>query len=208
MIETIGSWIRFRPYTLQNISRKKLKSILLDTFSILKYSEFLSFALLEIWLIASSCQKNVNIDKENNENNYDDNSNILNTEEDIFKENREKNNDNESGSHEFSTVTKCAMENLEKEDINNFSDNALTLLDLYVEKFQKKAPIISTKKSKKSGTSIYNKNDENYLELIQADLLARKSYFLLLFSFDENRKNIFENLAQELKEYLTDYIED
>ena len=208
MIETIGSWIRFRPYTLQNISRKKLKSILLDAFSILKYSEFLSFALLEIWLIASSCQKNENIDKENNENNYDDNSNISNTEENIFMENREKNNDNKSGSHEFSTITKCAMENLEKEDFNNFSDNALTLLDLYVEKFQKKAPIISTKKSKKSGISINSKNDENYLELIQADLLARKSYFLLLFSFDENRKNIFENLAQELKEYLTDYIED
>ena len=207
MIETIGSWIRFRPYTLQNISRKKLKSILLDTFSILKYSEFLSFALLEIWLIASSCQKNENIDKENNGNNFNDNSNEVRNEENIFTKIGENDNKKDTDD-EFSTVTKCAMENLEKEDYNNFSDNALTLLDLYVEKFQKKAPIISTKKSKKSGTSIYNKNDENYLELIQADLLARKSYFLLLFSFDENRKNIFENLAQELKEYLTDYIED
>ena len=113
MIETIGSWIRFRPYTLQNISRKKLKSILLDTFSILKYSEFLSFALLEIWLIASSCQKNENIDKENNGNNFNDNSNEVRNEENIFTKSGENDNKKDAD-YEFSTVTKCTMENLEK----------------------------------------------------------------------------------------------
>lgn len=41
----------------------------------------------------------------------------------------------------------------------------------------------------------------------QADMLARKSYFLLLYAFDEINFEIMKNLAEELNEYITTYLD-
>ena len=174
VIETIESWVRFRPYSLQNISRKKIKSLLEDAFSILKYSEFLSFSLIEVWLIAYTCGTSINIENNDHHSNNDD-----------LKEIERK--------------VKETLLNLENENFPAFSDNFLHLMDSYSEKFRNKSPL---KKSRNLGKS----GDKN-LELIQSDLLARKSFFLLLYTLDINRVKALQELVVELKDYLNSYID-
>jgi hypothetical protein len=56
-MECVEAWLRYRPTSLQNISRKKIKSLLEDSLSILRYSEFLAYSLLECWIAATySCR--------------------------------------------------------------------------------------------------------------------------------------------------------
>ena len=173
VIETIESWVRFRPYSLQNISRKKIKSLLEDAFSILQYSEFLSFSLIEIWLIAYTCNTSINI--ENNDNHSNDND--LNNSKKI----------------------KDTLLSLENNNFPSFSDNFLPLMDSYSVEFRNKTPSKKSKNLRKSG----NKN----LELVQSDLLARKSFFLLLYTLDINRVNVLQELVIEFKDYLHSYID-
>ena len=173
MIETIESWVRFRPYSLQNISRKKIKSLLEDAFSILQYSEFLSFSLIEIWLIAYTCNTSINIE----------------------------NNDNHSNNNDLNNSKKIkeTLQSLENNNFPSFSDNFLPLMDSYSYEFRNKTPSKKSKNLQKSG----NKN----LELVQSDLLARKSFFLLLYTLDINRVNVLQELVIEFKDYLHSYID-
>jgi hypothetical protein len=127
----------------------------------LKFSEFLSFSLLEVWLISISCD-------------FSDEKIITMTDK----------------------VRKC----LKDENYGNFVDEILPLMDLYGEKFASKIP----KKQKKN---IDIKYEKNIIETIQADLMARKSFFLFLYTLDANHVEILRNLAEELQEYIRTYID-
>ena len=93
-------------------------------------------------------------------------------------------------------VRKC----LKDENYGNFVDEILPLMDLYGEKFASKIP----KKQKKNIDMKYEKNN---IGAIQADLMARKSFFLFLYTLDANHVEILRNLAEELQEYIRTYID-
>ena len=176
VVETVGSWVRFRPYPLQDTSRRKIKSLLFDAFSILKYSEFLSFALIEIWLIALSSNMNI-----------------------INRNNIDEKNENNENNLEISKYIERVLINLEKNDFSSFVDNVLPLMDKYSENFRNKS--LKSKKKK----SVISRN-ENF-EFHQSDLLARKTFFLLLYTMDVNRIDVLQDLVVELNEYLNKYID-
>ena len=48
--------------------------------------------------------------------------------------------------------------------------------------------------------------NENF-EFHQSDLLARKTFFLLLYTMDVNRIDVLQDLVVELNEYLNKYID-
>jgi hypothetical protein len=125
----------------------------------LKFSEFLSYSLLEVWLISISCDFS---DKK------------------IF------------------TVTEKVRKCLKDENYGSFVDEILPLMDLYGEKFGSKIP----KKQK-----VDSDNEKNKFEKIQADLMARKSFFLFLYTLDANHVEVLRNLAEELQEYVRTYID-
>jgi hypothetical protein len=125
----------------------------------LKFSEFLSYSLLEVWLISISCDFS---DKK------------------IF------------------TVTEKVRKCLKDENYGSFVDEILPLMDLYGQKFGSKIP----KKQKDDSN-----NENNKFEKIQADLMARKSFFLFLYTLDANHVEVLRNLAEELQEYVRTYID-
>ena len=156
----------------------------------MKYSEFVRFALIEIWLIALSCDLN-------------------------------------------NRLTQCAVERvkqcLKKDNYVDFACVTLSLMDSYCAKFVSKPSEPRNKKATtKAAASGYRKEftativeregegegegtvgvDESLITMrIQADLLARKSYFLLLYAFDECNFGIMKNVAEELNEYISTYID-
>ena len=127
---------------------------MIDAFSILKFSEFLVFSLLEVWLISISCL----------EYKKEIAANIQNT-------------------------IKC----LNHGNYAEFVDLVLPLMDMYGVEFGSKIP----EKKKKCSDSVK----------INASILARKSFYLLLFALDFNHIEILRNLSSELDEYLRTYIE-
>jgi hypothetical protein len=68
VMECVESWLRYRPTSLQNISTKKIKSLLEDSLSILRYSEFLAYSLLECWIAATYSSQCLNTDKNDQKN--------------------------------------------------------------------------------------------------------------------------------------------
>ena len=147
-----------------------------DAFSILKYSEFLSFALIEIWLVALSSNMNI-----------------------INRNNIDEKNENNENNLEISKYIERVLINLEKNDFSSFVDNVLPLMDKYSENFRNKS--LKSKKKK----SVISRN-ENF-EFHQSDLLARKTFFLLLYTMDVNRIDVLQDLVVELNEYLNKYID-
>ena len=155
----------------------------------MKYSEFVRFALIEIWLIALSCELN-------------------------------------------NRITQCAVErvkqSLKNENYVDFASVTLSLMDSYCTKFVSKPPRNkkTTTRTTRTAAAGYRGEvtatitegegeadplvgvDESLITLrIQADLLARKSYFLLLYAFDECNFEIMKNVAEELNEYISTYID-
>lgn len=163
-MECIEAWLRYRPPSLQNISRKKIKGLLEDTLSILRYSEFLSFALLECWIAAYSCQ-------------------CLNVKGDVSSEKNE--------------INRC-LKSLSN-NLDGFVDSTLPLMDYYGDIFRKPTPPIRGQKSR-----VYR---EDQAEKIAADLLGRKSFFLLLYVLDDNRIEVLKELSVELNEYVSTYFD-
>lgn len=186
MLQTIELWIRFRPASLQNISRNNLKSVLNDALSIIKYSEFIRYSLIEIWLIALSCELNDRITQ-----------------------------------HAVEQVKQF----LRNENYVDFARHTMPLMDSYSRKFvskpPKKKPALTTRVAAAAAGGVGGVGgvevggvagagvDSGKLNSIhnQADILARKSYFLLLYAFDEIHFEIMKNLAEELNEYITTYID-
>ena len=153
----------------------------------MKYSEFVRFALIEIWLIALSCELN-------------------------------------------NRLSQCAVKRvkqcLKNENYVDFASVTLSLMDSYCSKFvskprNKKATATTTSavEYRKEFTTTIGEGeggegteavdvDESLTTIrIQADLLARKSYFLLLYAFDEYNFEIMKNVAEELNEYISTYID-
>ena len=91
-------------------------------------------------------------------------------------------------------VRKC----LKDENYVSFVDEILPLMDLYGENFASKIP-----KKQKNGAN----NEKNNFGKIQADLMARKSFFLFLYTLDANHVDVLRNLSEELQEYVRTYID-
>ena len=91
-------------------------------------------------------------------------------------------------------VRKC----LKDENYGTFVDEILPLMDVYGEKFGSKIP-------KKQNNGL--KNEKNNFDRIQMDLMARKSFFLFLYTLDSNHVEVLRNLAEELQEYVRTYID-
>lgn len=198
VLQTVELWIRFRPASLQNISRKNLKSVLNDALLIMKYSEFVRFALIEVWLIALSCELN-----------------------------------NKITQCAVERVKQC----LKNGNYVDFASVTLSLMDSYCTKFMSKPQPRNKKTTRTriagagyegevtatigkvegegegEGAGVVGGEgvvgvDESLISIrIQADLLARKSYFLLLYAFDECNFEVMKNVAEELNEYISTYID-
>jgi hypothetical protein len=52
IMELVEDWVRFQPPTVQKMSRNTIRALLTDVLSVIRYWEFISFALLECWMIA------------------------------------------------------------------------------------------------------------------------------------------------------------
>lgn len=158
-----------------------MKSILDDALSIIKYSEFIRYSLIEIWLIALSCELNDRITQ-----------------------------------HAVEQVKQF----LKNENYVDFARHTLPLMDSYSKKFvskpskKKSASATTTAKTTTTATraavavegGVVDDGKLNSLHN-QADILTRKSYFLLLYAFDEINFEIMKNLAEELNEYITTYLD-
>jgi hypothetical protein len=107
---------------------------------------------------------------------------------------------------------------LKNENYVDFARHALPLMDSYSKKFvskplKKKTPSATTARAaavvaEAGGVGVGGVVDDGKLKSLhnQADILTRKSYFLLLYAFDEINFEIMKNLAEELNEYVTTYL--
>lgn len=118
----------------------------------------------------------------------------------INRNNIDEKNENNENNLEISKYIERVLINLEKNDFSSFDDNVLPLMDKYSENFRNKSPSKSKKKK-----SVISRN-ENF-EFLQSDLLARKTFFLLLYTMDVNRIDVLQDLVVELNEYLNKYID-
>lgn len=117
----------------------------------------------------------------------------------INRNNIDEKNENNENNLEISKYIERVLINLEKNDFSSFVDNVLPLMDKYSENFRNKS--LKSKKKK----SVISRN-ENF-EFHQSDLLARKTFFLLLYTMDVNRIDVLQDLVVELNEYLNKYID-
>jgi hypothetical protein len=116
-------------------------------------------------------------------------------------------------------ITQHAVEQvkqfLKNENYVDFARHALPLMDSYSKKFVSKPPkkkSASTTTTARAAAAVGVEGavvDDGKLNSLhnQADILARKSYFLLLYAFDEINFEVMKNLAEELNEYVTTYLD-
>ena len=116
-------------------------------------------------------------------------------------------------------ITQRAVEQviqfLKNENYVDFARRTLPLMDSYNKKFVNKPPkkqasttATVAAAARAVGVGVGVVDDEKFNSLHnQADVLARKSYFLLLYAFDEVNFEIMRSLAEELNEYMTTYID-
>jgi hypothetical protein len=181
VVQAVEAWLRYRPASLQQTSRRTVRALLEDTLAVLRVWEFVSFALLECWVMAHlACHAQQ----------YCDTVDVGGS----------------PAAHGAEAVENKYMRLLEcmrAHALSDAVDEVLPAMDEYSEVFRK------PKKAKaKNGCDEGGRGrmSDDLLGRESAELLARKSFLLLLFTLDDGSFGTLRSLSTEVHEYLTTFM--
>lgn len=181
VVHAVEAWLRYRPASLQQTSRRTTRALLEDALAVLRVWEFVSFALLECWVMAylssSALQPCDTADRSGS-----------------------------NGTPAAAAVDSKHVRLLECMQTHEWSgvvDEILPAMDEYSEVFRKPKKAVRVK----GDEGVRERMSSCARDQEPAELLARKSFFLLLFTLDDSSFETLRLLSREVHEYLVTFMQ-